>query len=92
MMPRVEDIVAWKIGYTICTVLAMVVAVRTARYQLGRGMGPITGFVVGIIAGSATGLFLMAMMVIIATPESHIEKVEPIADQQSAAWQTVMLK
>lgn len=75
---------SWGIGYTICTVLAIIVAVRAARYQRGRGRGPITGFVVGIIAGSVTGLFLMAMMVIIAMPESHIEKLEPSSYEQPA--------
>ncbi|MCM2131447.1 hypothetical protein [Larsenimonas rhizosphaerae] len=72
------------IGYTICTVLAIIVAVRAARHQRGSGRGPITGFVVGIIAGSATGLFLMATMIVIATPESHIEKVEPVPHEQPA--------
>lgn len=75
----------WGIGYTICTVVAIIVAVRAARYQRGEGRGVAISFLAGILAGGFTGIFLMAMMVIIATPESHIEKVEPVADAQSAA-------
>lgn len=67
---------ALKIGYTICTVLAVIAAVYAMRDQRSRGRGPVTGFVVGIMAGSITGVFLMVMMIIIATPESHIEKIE----------------
>ncbi|WP_445620641.1 hypothetical protein ACUN8C_01650 [Kushneria sp. Sum13] len=74
-----------EIGYIICTVLAGIVGVRAARYQRGEGRGVVISFLAGILAGGFTGIFLMAMMVIIATPESRIEKIEPTADEQSAA-------
>ncbi|SPJ35234.1 hypothetical protein [Kushneria phyllosphaerae] len=74
----------WEIGYTLCTVLTITVAVYVMRDQRGRGRGAIAGFAAGLVAGGITMVVLLVALVMLATPDSRIETVEPITEQRPA--------